>query len=105
MISWDEGKVAVGSVKFMVTSETIVAIIGLSMEGEKILRNTIMSFKEAFKLFLDVAEKILRSHSSFNREQLSRLWKIVAMIIVKFVTCKGRYKHFHSHIFSTLNHF
>lgn len=98
-----DGKEMVKGLEFMATEETIVEVIGLSIEGESYpTSRNVRSARENFTKPSDPPPVVDKQGT--RRTSLLENWKQVVVYIIKYITYEGHQSFLHYVHFKLLNH-
>lgn len=97
------GEAHVKGLRVVATEERIVEVTGLPIEGEKYSDSKDARNKKA-EFTRPGDPPLVVDRQGARRESLSPEWRAVALYVLKYLTCKGRFSCLHSHHFKLLSH-
>lgn len=103
--SYNNKRVTMGGISFVISEEVIVKAIGIPMDGRKQKRNIHVPNSESLYRFFRGKEVLVKLQGGYAREELPDLWKMVCLMVIKYFTLEGHFKlHYFYHML-LLNHF
>eukprot|EP01018_Ginkgo_biloba_P011985 Gb_15585 [translate_table: standard] len=100
--TWDEGRVKVDDLDFIISEHLISKVLGLPMEGE-VVCNEKMNQVEQLSKFIRDDETFCWLQSGIARESLLKPWDRVAIQVMKYLTLEGKYRKLFGYHIAILN--
>lgn len=98
-------RVTINGITFQVNEESISMLTGLEISGRKWKKVTKVVNEASLAIFFRGNEALDRYHGGLRRDKLSEPWDDVCLIIMKYLTLKGRHGVYYFYHFPLLNHF
>ena len=103
--SWENRRVTINGILFLILEEVNALVMGLAMKGRKWKKVMRVIDDASLQRFFVDGEEPIQHRGGFMWEKLPDPWNEVCLVLMKYLTLEGRYGVYYYYHFLLLNHF